>query len=157
MKVHYYFWIVASLFAACSTENETNSQTDFQQPNDEFVDKTNELTNDTPIHKLDPQEYAEQWDYFIMVIEDNLPFDWENFVAIEGVKADEIANNFRDPFAFDMIAQYGYEDLPYAYYEGEQVKEIIVGAVDAEGVMHGYYYYFAERPNGLKLVGWAAY
>jgi hypothetical protein len=143
------------IFFSCGTESTPSTTL----KNPEFSDEisTEENADVKLTKKLHPDEYAEQWDYFKMIIEDNLPFDWDNFVEIKGMKGSKIEGNFRDVYAFDMIAQYDYADLPYSYLDGEEVKEILIGAVDAEGTMHGYYYYLAERPNGLKLVGMAAY
>jgi hypothetical protein len=140
---------------SCATDSEPIATS----TNHEFIEEqsTEDSADEQLIKKLPPEEYAEQWDYFKMIIEDNLPFDWDSFVEINGMEGSEIEDSFRDMYAFDMIAQYDYIDLPYAHLDGEEVKEILIGAVDAEGTMHGYYYYLAERPNGLKLVGKASY
>jgi hypothetical protein len=158
MKFSHIIWLSTGLLLSCATETNPSPNSDNVQSSVVPIeDTTDVIVEPVSLTKLPPEEYAEQWDYFIMVIEDDLPFDWSAFVAIENADLVEIENNFRDPAAFEMINHYHYSDLPYAHYDDEEVKEILIGAVDAEGKMHGYYYYFGERSNGLRLVGWAAY
>jgi hypothetical protein len=153
------FLISTVLHISCSQEKTTESNSTESKSNEEQTEEYTEgmTSDDMPYYLSDEAQYSQYWADFQMSLAEGWEIDWNTFIEIEGQLGEDYKYLFEDSYTKDAIAQTNYWDLPYVQYNGEKVREFSVSVMDASGILMGTKFFIAERPNGLKIVGYEGF
>jgi hypothetical protein len=144
---------------SCSQEKttETNSA-----ENKSIEDQTEEYTegmtaDNMPYYLSDEAQYNQYWADFQLSLAEGLEINWNSFIEIQGQLGEDYKYLFEDEYTKEAILQSNYWDFPYVQYNGEKVREFSVAVTDGSGMLMGTKFLIAERPNGLKIVGYEGF
>lgn len=146
------------LIALTTLSCKENSATNTSENNSQSEEYTEGMTaDDMPYYLSDEAQYNQYWSDFQMSLTEGWVIDWNSLFEIEGQLGEDYQYLFEDEYTKQAIAQTNYWDLPYVTYQGEKVREFSVTAMDASGAVMGTKFFIAERPNGLKIIGFEGY
>lgn len=129
MKVYLFSIVISLLFLSCKNEN-------------------------TKSHEISSQnKFEKDWLLFQNAVVNNVKFNWNTFVEIEGQQGEDYKYLFETPEAIEKIKNTKYNELYDATLFDEPIKQLTIGTFEEFSKPEGNVFYFKETDKGLKLIG----